>query len=167
MLPQGTTPAPRNKLNAAMPGVFPDPGIAAESTHPAGQPAPSEERAKTMSKKTLKPVVLAAGAVMLGGMTLAGSAFAMNSLAQGYQVAATGTTAEPPKTGEATAEAPKTGETAAEAKGEEGKCGEGKCGEGKCGDDKPKEEATAEGAKGEEGKCGEGKCGEGKCGGNG
>ena len=33
-----------------------------------------------MSKKTLKPVVLAAGAVVLGGAVLANSAFAMSSL---------------------------------------------------------------------------------------
>ena len=69
-----------------------------------------------MSNKSIKPVVLAAGALMLGSMALASSAFAMSPLAQGYQVAG------------------------AEAKAEEGKCGEGKCGakgeEGKCGSDK-------------------------------
>ena len=77
-----------------------------------------------MSKKTLKPVVLAASAALLGSMALSTSAFAMDSLAQGYLL------------------------SASDHKGEEGKCGsdkaeEGKCGEGKCGSDKA-----------EEGKCG-------------
>ena len=73
---------------------------------------------------------------LAGGMNLASTAFAVEQLPQGYQLAA----------------ADKAGE---------GKCGEGKCGEGKCGG-----EAKATQAEGKcgEGKCGEGKCGEGKCG---
>lgn len=108
-----------------------------------------------MSSKSMKPVVLAASAVVLGA--LAGSAFAMSPLSQGYQVA------------------PGDDKAQEEGKCGEGQCGEdkgheeGKCGEGQCGADKM--EATsgdagtgdAEGTDGkaeEEGKCGEGSCGE-------
>jgi len=63
-----------------------------------------------MSKHSSKPVSLAATALLVGGMGLSASAFAMTDLAQGYLLSA----------GEAT-------------KAAEGKCGEGKCGEGKCG----------------------------------
>ena len=84
-----------------------------------------------MSSKTMKPLVLAASAVVLGA--LAGSAFAMAPLSQGYQVA--------------------PGDDKAQ---EEGKCGEGSCGEeGTSGDD-------GDGKANEEGKCGEGSCGEDK-----
>ena len=85
-----------------------------------------------MSSKTMKPLVLAASAVVLGA--LAGSAFAMAPLSQGYQVA--------------------PGDDKAQ---EEGKCGEGSCGEdgGTSGDD-------GDGKAHEEGKCGEGSCGEDK-----
>ena len=77
-----------------------------------------------MSSKTMKPLVLAASAVVLGA--LAGSAFALSPLAQGYQVAPGDDKAQ---------EAGKCGE---------GSCGEdkdkaheeGKCGEGSCGEDK-------------------------------
>jgi len=64
---------------------------------------------------------------LAGGMNLASTAFAMEQLPQGYQLAA----------------ADKAGE---------GKCGEGKCGEGKCGG-----EAKATQAEGKcgEGKCGD------------
>ena len=65
-----------------------------------------------MSKQINKPLALAVGAALVGGLALSASAFAMTDLASGYAVAA-----------------------AAHA-GEEGKCGEGKCGEGKCGMDK-------------------------------
>lgn len=79
------------------------------------------------------------GASLLGSMLLGNGAFAVEPLAQGYQVAA------------------------AKAPGE-GKCGEGKCGgsakashaEGKCGEGKCGASAKA----GAEGKCGEGKCGD-------
>jgi uncharacterized low-complexity protein len=69
---------------------------------------------------------------LAGGMNLASTAFAVEVLPQGYQLAS----------------ADKAGE---------GKCGEGKCGEGKCGG-----EAKATQAEGKcgEGKCGEGKCGD-------
>ncbi|WP_252271623.1 HvfA family oxazolone/thioamide-modified RiPP metallophore [Pseudomonas subflava] len=81
---------------------------------------------------------------LAGGMNLASTAFAVEQLPQGYQLAA----------------ADKAGE---------GKCGEGKCGEGKCGGEA---KATQGEGKCGEGKCGgeakatqaEGKCGEGKCG---
>jgi uncharacterized low-complexity protein len=110
-----------------------------------------------MSSKTLKPLVLAAGAVLIG--SLAGSAFAMSPLSQGYQVA--------PGDDKPQAEGDMA---AAEGDGkveEEGKCGEGKCGEGSCGADKKAEGAAAGAAEGdgkahEEGKCGEGSCGEDK-----
>lgn len=83
---------------------------------------------------------------LVGGLNMASTAFAMQDLPQGYQLAS----------------ADKAGE---------GKCGEGKCGEGKCGADEAGSKAV-EGKCGE-GKCGadeasakagEGKCGEGKCG---
>ena len=103
-----------------------------------------------MSSKTMKPLVLAASAGVLGA--LAGSAFALSPLAQGYQVA--------------------PGDDKAQ---EEGKCGEGSCGEdkdkaheeGKCGEGSCGEEGGTSGDDGdgkahEEGKCGEGSCGEDK-----
>ena len=131
-----------------------------------------------MSTNSRKPASLAA-ALLVGGMGLSGSAFAMTDLAQGYMVAA----------GEA-------------AKAAEGKCGEGKCGMAKMDADKDgriskSEFAAAHGGDGSkfaahdpnqdgfisaaemkahhEGKAGagamktdkagmEGKCGEGKCG---
>lgn len=55
------------------------------------------------------------GAALIGSMALGSSAFAVEPLPQGYQLAS------------------------AKAPGE-GKCGEGKCGEGKCGE-KPKTDA--------------------------
>lgn len=58
-----------------------------------------------MSSNVNKPVAVAVSAVLLGGMALSTSAFAMNDLAAGYLLGAT------------------AGE----------KAGEGKCGEGKCG----------------------------------
>jgi uncharacterized low-complexity protein len=112
-----------------------------------------------MSKtNTKKPVAIAMGAALTGGLLAAGSAnaadnpFGLSELGSGYmQVAAH----HEGKCGEG-----KCG--GAKPKAEEGKCGEGKCGgaktqtmegkcgEGKCGGAKPKAE---------EGKCGEGKCG--------
>ncbi|HZH43266.1 MAG TPA: hypothetical protein VEY50_04210 [Lysobacter sp.] len=98
---------------------------------------------------------LALAAVLAGGLSLSGSAFAMQDLAQGYMQASHAAHDAGDKKAE--------GKCGADKKaGHEGKCGEGKCGEGKCGADK----------KGAEGKCGEGKCGadkkkagaEGKCG---
>jgi uncharacterized low-complexity protein len=70
-----------------------------------------------------------AAVALAGGMCVASSAFAVETLPQGYQLAATD----------------KTGE---------GKCGEGKCGEGKCGGDATSTKTEAEGKCGE-GKCGD------------
>jgi uncharacterized low-complexity protein len=133
--------------------------------------------------KTNKPIALAVGAALVGGLALSASAFAMTDLSSGYMVASAAT-------GE-----PKAGE---------GKCGEGKCGMEVMDTDKDGKVSSAEYAaahKGDsskfathdankdgfisademkahmEGKCGaekkatdkkadmEGKCGEGKCGG--
>ena len=62
---------------------------------------------------------------LVGGINLTASAFAVEALPQGYQVAAAGKAAEG-KCGEG-----KCGTGAAQAKGAQT---EGKCGEGKCGD---------------------------------
>jgi uncharacterized low-complexity protein len=132
-----------------------------------------------------KPVVIAVGAALAGGLALSASAFAINPLAQGYMLAAS------------VAEGGCGGH-----KGKEGKCGEGRCGLEKMDTDKDGRVSRAEFAaahggkddkfaaidtnndgfitaeelkahkasKGKEGKCGgekktgEGKCGEGKCG---
>ena len=74
-----------------------------------------------------KPVAIAIGAALVGGLTLAGSAFAMQPLSSGYMVASA-------SVGE--------GACGADKKAAEGSCGgdkaakaEGKCGEGKCGMD--------------------------------
>ncbi len=119
-----------------------------------------------MSKQTSNPVSLAVTAVLVGGLGLSASAFAMSDLAQGYLLGA----------GEA-------------AKAAEGKCGEGKCGMAKMDTDKdgrisqaefgvahagdtskfaahdPDKDgfiSAAEMKAHQEGKCGEGKCGAGK-----
>lgn len=84
---------------------------------------------------TKKPVALAIGATLAGGLMLSGSAFASTQLAQGYLLGAAQDTP-----------------TAEKAK------------EGSCGGDKTKKEGSCGGEKKAEGKCGEGKCGEGKCG---
>lgn len=149
-----------------------------------------------MSKSNQKHVSLAFSAAIVGGLTLSGSAFAMQSLPQGYLLSTS---------------------AAADEKATEGKCGaDKKAGEGKCGIEKidtdkdgkvsraefttahadkaatfdaidtnkdgfidaAEHKAHAEGKCGE-GKCGadmkaddkkaehaEGKCGEGKCGGS-
>ncbi|KAF1687115.1 EF-hand domain-containing protein [Pseudoxanthomonas taiwanensis] len=138
-----------------------------------------------------KPVVLALGTALVGGLALSGSAFGMESLGQGYMVGASaGDKAQEGKCGE--------GKCGADRKAGEGKCGEGKCGMDKMDTDKDgrisrAEFAAAHGGKDDkfamhdtngdgyisaeemkahkEGKCGEGKCGadkkkaaEGKCG---
>ncbi|ALN58666.1 hypothetical protein GLE_3320 [Lysobacter enzymogenes] len=123
-----------------------------------------------MSKKINKPVALALGATLLGGLSLSASAFAMSDLSQGYMLGA-----QQAQTAEKAADAKAT-----DAKKAEGSCGakkaEGSCGgdkkkaEGSCGGDKKKAEGSCGGdkkkadAKGK--KAGEGKCGEGKCGGS-
>lgn len=132
-----------------------------------------------MSKHSSKPVSLAVTAVLVGGLGLSASAFAMTDLAQGYLLGA----------GDAT-------------KAAEGKCGEGKCGMARMDTDKDGRISQAEFAAAHggdsskfaahdpdkddfisaeemkahhEGKCSaaatkadkagmEGKCGEGKCG---
>ncbi|WP_343574558.1 hypothetical protein [Pseudomonas sp.] len=67
---------------------------------------------------------------LAGGLNLASSAFAVEALPQGYQLAS----AE--------------------------KAGEGKCGEGKCGASGAQVKTSQAKATGAEGKCGEGKCGD-------
>lgn len=101
-----------------------------------------------MSNKTLKPFMLATGALLLGGLAVSQSAFAVKQLGSGYQVnTPDGAKATEGKCGEGKCGAEMKKD--AGAKAAEGKCGEGKCGEGKCGANKAKQE----------GKCGEGKCG--------
>lgn len=130
-----------------------------------------------------KPVAVAMGTALAGGLLLSGSAFSVTPLSQGYLLSAH--------------------DAAAAAKAGEGKCGEGKCGIAHLDTDKDGKVSPAEFAakhpdkadkfasidgngdgfidraeydahkaarKTEkkadaEGKCGEGKCGEGKCGG--
>lgn len=107
-----------------------------------------------MSNKSMKPFMLATGALLLGGLAVSQSAFAVKQLGSGYQVTTPdGTKAAEGKCGE--------GKCGAEMKKDAGtKAAEGKCGEGKCGAEMKKDAGT----KAAEGKCGEGKCGEGKCG---
>lgn len=83
-----------------------------------------------MSRIPNKTRIGLAAVALAGAMSLTSTAFAMETLPQGYQLAS----------------AEKAGE---------GKCGEGKCGEGKCGSSDAGAKATQA-----EGKCGEGKCGD-------
>ena len=116
-----------------------------------------------MSKQIKKPLALALGATLIGGLSLSASAFAMSDLSQGYLLGAQ----QAPPAAEKAADA-KAADAAKHAEGSCGadkkKAGEGKCGEGKCGADK-KSKAVKTG-EGEAKKAGEGKCGEGKCGGS-
>lgn len=138
-----------------------------------------------------KPVAIAVGTVLVGGLALAGSAFAVTDLAGGYMQAATTADAAATETKKA------EGTCGAEAKAAEGKCGEGKCGLDKMDADKDGKVSKAEFAAGHDGKDDkfashdtngdgfvdaaefeashkasgdkaktEGKCGEGKCGGS-
>lgn len=94
-----------------------------------------------LSKSQLGLIAVA----LAGGLNMASSAFAVEALPQGYQLASA-------------------------AKAGEGKCGEGKCGaakqtkasqtEGKCGEGKCGADGAQAKAAGAEGKCGEGKCGD-------
>ena len=74
-----------------------------------------------MSQSSKKPVAIAIGTALAGGLMLSGSSFAITPLAQGYLLGA------------------QDAAKAADAKTKEGSCGahkakaEGKCGEGKCG----------------------------------
>ncbi|MGB0721232.1 MAG: hypothetical protein ACPGU7_02440 [Gammaproteobacteria bacterium] len=122
-----------------------------------------------MSKKSIKPVVAAVGALFAASVTTTAMAdtnpFGMQALDSGYmQVAGS----HEGKCG--------SGKCGGEKKSEEAKCGAGKCGgekkseEAKCGAGKCGGEKTSEGKCGA-GKCGgekksEGKCGSGKCGGS-
>ena len=92
-----------------------------------------------MSKQTNKPIALAVGAALVGGMALSASAFAMTDLASGYMVTAS----------QAAGEKKAEGSCGADKKAAEAKCGADKKAEGGCGGHKT----------GAEGKCGEGKCG--------
>jgi len=89
-----------------------------------------------MSKQINKPLALAVGAALVGGMAMSASAFAMTDLASGYMVSASHAAGE--------------AKCGADKKAAEAKCGADKAaGEAKCGADK----------KAAEGKCGEGNCG--------
>lgn len=83
---------------------------------------------------------------LAGGLNLASSAFAVEALPQGYQLASAA------KAGEGKCGEGKCGAAEAKTKANQG---EGKCGEGKCGATGAQAKAT-----GAEGKCGEGKCGD-------
>lgn len=142
-----------------------------------------------MSKSNHKPVAVAIGTALAGGLLLSGSAFAVTPLAQGYLLGGQDAAqTEPPPMQEG-----------ADKAAHEGKCGEGRCGIDKVDTDKDGRISRAEfdaahpdkagkfdtidsnsdgfidraehdahhAAKSDaEGKCGEGKCGEGKCGGS-
>ena len=91
-----------------------------------------------MSHKSMKPFMLATGALLLGGLAVSQSAFAVKQLGSGYQVnTPDGTKAAEGKCGEGKCGAEMKKDAA--AKTAEGKCGEGKCGgmkaghEGMCG----------------------------------
>lgn len=86
---------------------------------------------------------------LAGGLNMASSAFAVEALPQGYQLASAAKAGEG-KCGEGKCGAANEAKTKAKATQ-----GEGKCGEGKCGADGAQAKAT-----GAEGKCGEGKCGD-------
>jgi uncharacterized low-complexity protein len=129
---------------------------------------------------TKKPVALAVGAALAGGLLLSGSAFSATQLAQGYLLGAQETTP-------AAADKAKEASCGADKKAE-GKCGEGKCGMDKMDTDKDGKISKAEFAvahDNDDSKFGahdpdsdgfisaeelkahkEGKCGEGKCGGS-
>lgn len=149
-----------------------------------------------MSKQINKPLALAVGAALVGGMALSASAFAMTDLASGYMVSASQAAGEAKSgTDKKAAEASCGADKKAEGScgGDKKAAGEGKCGEGKCGmahmdTDKDGKISSAEFAgahKGDSSKFAahdtnkdgfiaademkahmEGKCGEGKCGGS-
>ena len=63
----------------------------ATRSRPAVTPAdspPPPTRSNRMSKQTNKPIALALGAALVGGLALSGSAFAMSDLASGYMLGA-------------------------------------------------------------------------------
>ncbi|HZF96971.1 MAG TPA: hypothetical protein VEY92_01785 [Pseudoxanthomonas sp.] len=122
-----------------------------------------------------KPVALALSGALIGGLALSGSAFAMQSLPQGYLLSATAH--DHAGAAKATDNTTATASGAANGKTAEGRCGEGKCGAGMRKGDDAKAQHTeanrAQSKRGEEAKQdgaakaghAEGKCGEGKCGG--
>ncbi|MCE5232541.1 MAG: hypothetical protein ABFC67_10115 [Mizugakiibacter sp.] len=128
-----------------------------------------------MSKSFVKPLSIALGAALVGGLSMqatAASAFQLGSLGSGYMLAQATGSQEPAKEA-APNPAPKAGDKT--MKHEEGKCGEGKCGarrkahEGHCGGDKVSSDKAGGKAKGKEGACGADKAKmkakEGACGG--
>ncbi len=88
--------------------------------------------------KSRKSVAIAVGTALAGGLTLTGSAFAMQPLAQGYLLGSS-TVAVARSVAEANCGGAKAAESSCGAnKKAESSCGankkaEGKCGEGKCG----------------------------------
>jgi uncharacterized low-complexity protein len=74
--------------------------------------------------QTRKPIALAIGATLAGGLALSGSAFASTPLAQGYLLGAQDA---------ASADKAKEGSCGADKADKEGSCGSDKAGEGKCG----------------------------------
>lgn len=74
--------------------------------------------------QTRKPIALAIGATLAGGLALSGSAFASTQLAQGYLLGAQEA---------ASADKAKEGSCGADKADKEGSCGSDKAGEGKCG----------------------------------
>jgi uncharacterized low-complexity protein len=110
-----------------------------------------EQEINMNTRKSGLTLALTAAIGVAGMAQASGNPFAMQSLQQGYQVAA------------------------ADDKVMEGKCGGAKGMEGKCGGAKDANDKAGAKAKSKEGKCGEGKCGgskaktkamEGKCGGD-
>lgn len=93
---------------------------------------------------TKKPVALAIGATLAGGLMLSGSAFASTQLAQGYLLGAQdATTSEKAKEGSCGGDKAKEGSCGGDKKAE-GKCGEGKCGIAKADTDKDGKVSRAE-----------------------
>jgi uncharacterized low-complexity protein len=113
---------------------------------------PNQEKLTMTKQISKKPVAIAMGAALTGGLLAAGTAnaaanpFALSEMGSGYMQMAEG------KCGGNKAEEAKCG-----GKAEEAKCG-GKAEEAKCGG-KAEEAKCGAKPKAEEGKCGEGKCG--------
>lgn len=85
--------------------------------------------------QTRKPIALAIGATLAGGLALSGSAFASTQLAQGYLLGAQdAASADKAKEGSCGAnKADKEGSCGSDKAGKEGSCGSDKAGEGSCG----------------------------------
>jgi len=139
-----------------------------------------------MSSNNKKPVVIAVGAALVGGLALGGSAFAMQSLAQGYMLSGQQAMPAAQETAKAmhaatdgshsmtSMDTDKNGklsksEFAAAHDGSDAKfAAHDPDGDGFISAAEMEAHHAADGKKktGMEGKCGEGKCGEGKCGGS-